>query len=185
MRSMRAALAYDELSKPLVLGMKHGARKDGISVYANWMVEAAGNPDDCALVVPVPLHWTRLWSRGYNQAAWLADAIARKTGQTFAPECLVRKRRTPTQNGLSFSGRARNVEGAFVVKGNVTGKTILLVDDVYTTGATLNTCAKVLLRAGAAHVDGVALARVVRGSTVDVPDTFASDGPSLLDEDNA
>jgi ComF family protein len=187
-RFMRAALAYDELSKPLILGMKHGARKDGIAVYANWMVEAVAKSDEIDMVVPIPLHWTRLWSRGYNQAAWLAAAISRQKGLAYAPQCMIRKRRTPTQNGLSFSGRARNVSGAFEVIGDVTGKTILLVDDVFTTGATINACAKALLRAGAAHVDGVALARVVRGSHVDVPDEVPeftlNTKPALLNDDN-
>jgi ComF family protein len=190
-RFMRAALAYDDLSKPLVLGMKHGARKDGVNVFATWMVEAAPFVRDADMIIPVPLHWTRLWSRGYNQAGWLAQAIARRTGKPYAPLALLRKRRTPSQNGLSSLGRARNVEGAFHVAGDVTDKHILLVDDVYTTGATINACAKALMRAGAASVDGVAMARVVRPSQVDVPDAFESGvalegiGPSLLDENDA
>ena len=186
-RFMRAALVYDDLSKPLILGMKHGARKDGVRVYANWMVEAAPFASKADLIVPVPLHWTRLWARGYNQAGWLAQAIALRLGKPYAPLALVRKRRTPSQNGLSSLGRARNVDGAFAVNGDIIGKHILLVDDVYTTGATVNACTKALLRAGAAIVDGVAMARVVRPTQIDVPDALEehsiSDkvGPSLLD----
>ena len=183
-RTMRAALAYDDISKPMVLGMKHGARKDGVAVFANWMVEAVAFAQDADVVIPVPLHWTRLWARGYNQAGWLAQAIATRLGKPFAPLTLLRKRRTPSQNGLSSLGRARNVEGAFVVAQNIRGKRILLVDDVYTTGATINACAKVLLRAGAFDVDGVALARVVRPTHIDVPDAFTGTGPSLLDDPN-
>ncbi len=182
-RYMRAALAYDDLSKPLVLGMKHGARKDGLKVYANWMIEAAPFGWTADVIVPVPLHWTRLWTRGYNQAAWLANAFSKQSNRPFAPQCLIRTKATPTQNGLSFSGRARNVAGVFRANGAVAGKTILLVDDVYTTGATMNACAKALLRAGAAYVDGVALARVVRASSVDVPAEYSGKGPSLLDND--
>jgi ComF family protein len=181
-QSMRAALAYDDVSKALVLGMKHGARKDGVKVYANWMAEAAPFARQADMIVPVPLHWTRLWSRGYNQAGWLAQALAEHIDKPFSPLSLIRKRRTPSQNGLSASGRARNVEGAFHVGHDVTGKIILLVDDVYTTGATINACAKALLRAGALRVDGVALARVVRPTNIDVPDEFSGSGPSLLDE---
>jgi ComF family protein len=182
--AMRAALAYDDVSKQLVLNMKHGARKDGVKVFANWMMEAAPFAKQADLIVPVPLHWTRLWTRGYNQAAWLALAVARVAGGSYAPLVLHRKRRTPSQNGLSAIGRARNVEGAFVVGQNVAGKSILLVDDVYTTGATINACARTLLRAGAARVDGVALARVVRPSQVEVPDAIEAKEPSLLDEDD-
>jgi ComF family protein len=181
---MRTAVAYDDVSKPLVLGMKHGARKDGVKVFANWMAEAAPFSRDADMIIPVPLHWTRLWARGYNQAGWLASALATRIAKPYAPLTLLRKRRTPSQNGLSASGRARNVQGAFHVSHNVVGKTILLVDDVYTTGATINACAKALLRAGALRVDGVALARVVRPSSVDVPDEYSGKGPSLLDDND-
>jgi ComF family protein len=188
-RYMRAALAYDDMSKPMVLGMKHGARKDGVAVFANWMVEAATHACEADLIVPVPLHWTRLWARGYNQAGWLAQAIARHLNKPYGPLAIVRKRRTPSQNGLSFAGRTRNVAGAFAVAQDVSGKHILLVDDVYTTGATLNACAKALLRAGAISVDGVALARVVKPTHIEVPDAFegvdglGTTGPSLLKDD--
>jgi ComF family protein len=185
---MRAALAYDDISKPMVLAMKHAARKDGVKVFANWMVEAAPFVRQADVIVPVPLHWTRLWSRGYNQAGWLAQAITQQIGGQYRPQCLIRKKRTTTQNGLSRVGRARNVEGAFAVGQDIVGKRVLIVDDVYTTGATINACAKVLLRAGAVQVDGVALARVVRPSSVDVPDAFnataAGLAPSLLDDGN-
>jgi ComF family protein len=183
--AMRAALAYDDVSKALVLNMKHGGRKDGLEVFANWMTEAAPFARAADVVMPVPLHWTRLWGRGYNQAAWLATAIARRINRPYAPLALLRRRRTPSQNGLSARGRARNVEGAFDVVGDVKGKTILLVDDVFTTGATINACARALVRAGAAQVNGVALARVVRPTFIDVADDFDGAGPSLLkDEGN-
>ena len=184
-RSMRAALAYDDISKPMVLGMKHGARKDGVAVFAAWMVEAAEFSGEADLILPVPLHWTRLWTRGYNQAGWLGQAIAWRLKKPYQPLTLLRKKRTPSQNGLSSSGRARNVDGAFAVAQDVVGKRILLVDDVYTTGATINACTKALLKAGAASVDGVALARVVRPTQIEVPDAFEGSGPTLLDDENA
>ncbi len=183
-RYMRGALVYDDISKPLILGLKHGGRKDGVAVYANWMIEAAPFAHEADIVVPVPLHWTRLFSRGYNQAAWLAQAIAKKLGKPYAPLILLRKRATPSQNGLSFVGRARNVEGAFGVGARVAGKQVLLVDDVYTTGATFNACTKALLRAGASVVDGVAMARVVRPTQIEVPDAFEGTGPKLLSDEH-
>jgi ComF family protein len=153
-----------------------------VKVFANWMREAAPFAKDADLIAPVPLHWTRLWTRGYNQAGWLALAIANGLAKPYAPLALIRKRRTPSQNGLSASGRSRNVEGAFSVGQDVAGKTVLLVDDVYTTGATLNACAKALLKAGAARVDGVALARVIKPTQVEIPNETGSLRPSLLDE---
>jgi ComF family protein len=184
-RYMRGALAYDDLSRPLILGLKHGGRKDGVGVYANWMIEAAPFAREADVIVPIPLHWTRLFSRGYNQAAWLARAIATKLEKPYAPLTLLRKRATPSQNGLSFVGRARNVEGAFRTGADVAGKHILLVDDVYTTGATFNACTKALLRAGASVVDGVAMARVVRPTQIEVPDAFEGTGPKLLSDAHA
>jgi ComF family protein len=178
---MRAALAYDDLSKPMVLAMKHAGRKDGVGVFAAWMLEAAPFVRSAHQIMPVPLHWTRLWTRGYNQAAWLAQAVAARSHVTFAPQGLVRKRRTPSQNGLSRAGRARNVAGAFAVTRDVKGQHIVLVDDVFTTGATLYACAKALLRAGAVQVDGVTLTRVVRPSPVELPDDPILSGPSLLE----
>lgn len=168
-RRARAALAYDDLSKPLVLSLKHAGRKDGLPAFASWMLEAAPDAREMDLIAPVPLHWTRLVTRGFNQSAWLASALARRTGADYAADLLLRKRRTPSQNGLSATGRARNVRGAFVARRPVTGLKVLLVDDVYTTGATVGACARALLRAGAAAVDVVALARVVKPRVVEMP----------------
>ena len=177
----RAALAYDDLSKPLVLNLKHGGRKDGLRAFAAWMLEAAPFIAEADQILPVPLHWTRLWQRGYNQAGWLAAALAHKVGRPYNPLLLQRKRATPSQNGLSASGRTRNVTGAFQIARKVTGQSFVLVDDVMTTGATLQACTSVLLRAGAARVDCVALARVVRPTKLDVPVEPVGSPQELLD----
>jgi ComF family protein len=161
----RAALAYDETTRPLVLALKHAGRQDGLPAFASWMAEALGAGFATDVVVPVPLHWTRLWSRGFNQSARLAGALAQRLGVAHAPDLLIRTRRTPSQNGLSAAGRARNVRAAFAVDPRralqVSGQRVLLVDDVHTTGATTGACARALRKAGALRVDVVALARVV------------------------
>ncbi|AMS29643.1 MAG TPA: amidophosphoribosyltransferase [Hyphomonadaceae bacterium] len=177
----RAALAYDDLSKPLVLNLKHGGRKDGLRAFAAWMVEAAPFVAEADQILPVPLHWLRLWQRGYNQAGWLAEALARRTGRPYNPLLLRRKRATPSQNGLSASGRKRNVTGAFHIAQPVAGQSFVLVDDVMTTGATLQACTAALLRAGAVRVDCVALARVVRPTKLDVPSEPIGSSQESLD----
>ena len=163
----RAALVYDDLSRPMVLDLKHGGRKDGLPAFANWMAEAAPFAAEADQIVPVPLHWSRLWQRGYNQSAWLAHAFATRVGRRFNPDLVSRKRATPSQNGLSATGRKRNVQGAFVAQAAIKDQSIILVDDVMTTGATLQACTRALLRAGAAHVSCVTLARVVRSAKLD------------------
>jgi ComF family protein len=164
----RAPLAYDDLSRPMVLEMKHAGRQDGLPVFAGWMADAIAplSGHRQALIAPVPSHWTRLAARGYNQAARLAAALARHLNAPSQPDLLVKVRRTGSQKGKTASGRDRNVRGSFAIHpghtGCITGQTVLLVDDVLTTGATLNACARVLKRAGAERVLAVTLARVIR-----------------------
>lgn len=163
----RSALRYDDASRPLILGFKHADRTHAAPAYAAWMARAAGPMlAEADLIVPVPLHWTRLLRRRYNQAALLALALGRIAGKPAVPDALVRLRRTPSQGGLRRLGRFRNVAGVFAVhpgrRARIAGRRVLLVDDVLTTGATVEACVRALRAAGAGAVDVVTLARVVR-----------------------
>jgi ComF family protein len=163
----RAAFRYDDESKGLILAFKHADRTDGAPAFARWLARAGQDlVADAELIAPVPLHWVRLARRRYNQAALLANALSRLSGVPAVPDLLVRRRRTPSQGGLSAVGRRRNVQGAFAVgrrhADKVADRRVLLVDDVLTTGATAAACARALLRSGARAVDVLALAQVVR-----------------------
>lgn len=163
----RAALLYDDGARDLVLAFKHADRTETTMVFAKWMANAGRELLDGAdVIVPVPLHWTRLFQRRYNQAALLAHGLGRLSETKVLADALIRKRKTPSQGRLGRLARARNVQGAFKPnprqRAHLKGKRVLLVDDVYTTGATLRASAKVLKRSGAAGVDVLVLARVVR-----------------------
>ena len=163
----RAVIAYDEASRDPVLAFKHRDRIDAAPAFGIWLARAGAELlDEADLLVPVPLHRTRLLARRYNQAALLAQATAKTCAVPVVPDALVRTRRTPSQGRLSASARRRNVAGAFAVRdGNkelIAGRNVVLVDDVMTTGATAEACTRTLLRAGAATVDVLTLARVVR-----------------------
>jgi ComF family protein len=162
----RAVVAYDDVSKRLMLGYKHADRLHATPAFANWLQRAGQELiEGCDAIAPVPLHWVRLAWRRYNQAAELGRRIASQAGKPFIPDLLRRRRRTPSQGTLSRSARFRNVQGAFTVNprrvGAASGARILLVDDVLTTGATVEECARVLKRSGAAAVDVLTLARVI------------------------
>jgi ComF family protein len=165
----RAAVRYDEIARELVHRLKYGDRLDLAPTMGQWMVRAGREllPDADALV-PVPLHWRRLWARRFNQSAALAGIISDSSGVPVLHEALRRVRATPQQVGLDKTQRAVNVQGAFKVaperRAEIAGRRLILVDDVLTSGATLDTCARALLRAGAAHVDVLVFARVVAGS---------------------
>ena len=165
----RAAVRYDDVARDLVHAFKYGDRLDLAPVMGRWMAKA-GAPllADADALVPVPLHWRRLWARRFNQAAALAKVMAQTTGVPVEVDLLRRTRATPQQVGLARAERARNVEGAFKVpaerRAAVKGRRFVLVDDVLTTGATVDTCARALLRAGARDVDVVVFARVVNPS---------------------
>ncbi|QUS36066.1 ComF family protein [Falsirhodobacter algicola] len=159
----RAALSYGGNGRRLVLALKHGDRHDLIGPAAGWMLRAAAPMLVPGMIVaPVPLHWTRLLRRRFNQSALLSRAIARGAGLVHMPDLLIRPRRTPSQDGRDRQGRFENMTGALRLRrpALVEGRHILLVDDVMTTGATLSAATEVCLDAGAAGVSVVVLARV-------------------------
>jgi ComF family protein len=162
--------AFDDVSRRLVHGLKYRDQLDLSAWMARWM-ERAGSEliADADLVVPVPLHRRRLWWRRFNQSASLAQHIAASAEKPFAVRVLSRVRKTRQQVGLSGRERDRNVRGAFRVaedgKPAISGRRVLLVDDVYTTGATVKAASRALLRGGAEAVDVLVFARVVRGTS--------------------
>jgi ComF family protein len=164
----RALFKYDEQSKGLILGLKHGDRLDHLPGLARWLTRAGDELLRSAdIIVPVPLHRWRLWKRRYNQAALLAEQLSRHSAKPHRPLLLERTRQTPSQGEMpSAKARRRNVLSAFKVpaqmRDQVRGKRILLIDDVFTTGATVDACARALKRAGAAQVDVLTVSRVVR-----------------------
>lgn len=163
----RAVMRYDDASRPLLLGFKHGDRTEAAPPFAAWMARSGAELlAGAEVVAPVPLHWRRLLARRYNQAALLAWPLAAAAGAPAAPDLLLRRRATPSQGRLSRAERQRNVAGAFAVNPRraaaLQGRRLLLVDDVMTTGATVSACARAALRAGAASVDVLVLARAVR-----------------------
>lgn len=161
----RAACIYDDASRDPILKLKHADRLDLAPLFARWLSRAARDLLDTAdAIAPVPLHPARLLSRRYNQSAEIARPLSRLAGIAYLPDALVRRRATETQGGKSGSGRRRNVAGAFEVpasrRAQVAGKQILLIDDVMTTGATAEGCARALKAAGAARVTVAVIARV-------------------------
>jgi len=161
----RAVLRYDKNSRRLVLGLKHGDRTHIATAFGRWMYRAGSEVLASAdLLLPVPLHWTRLFQRRYNQAALLAQAVRAAGGPDVAADWLVRRRRTPVQGHLGPAARERNVRGAFGMRArrSVVGKRVVIIDDVMTTGATVGECASVLKRAGASSVGVLTLARALR-----------------------
>jgi ComF family protein len=161
----RAACFYDEASRDLILKLKHADRTDLAALFARWIGRAAADVlADAEAVVPVPLHRWRLLRRRYNQAAEIARPLARTAGLAFFPDALARLRATETQGGKSGDARRRNVAAAFAVPPawhrRIEGRRLVLVDDVLTTGATAEGCARALKAAGAARVDVAVIARV-------------------------
>lgn len=162
--SARAALVYNEASKRLVLGFKRAERTQGLGTLARWLARAGHNAlRGTDVIVPVPLHRKRLFARRFNQAALLAKALAEGTGVALDVLTLERARNTPSQGGKGAVKRAQNVRGAFRVRGKkpYRGRSVVLVDDVLTTGATADACARALKKAGAERVTALTLARVV------------------------
>jgi ComF family protein len=161
----RAAVAYDDLSRGLAIRLKYGRKVAIARTMARYMAPLVGSSTDL-LLVPVPLHRTRLWQRGFNQSALVARELSRRLKVPANPVALRRSRRTPPLKGMSPLQRRKTVAGAFHVadKAAVAGKTVILIDDVLTTGSTAEACARTLQRAGAARVELITRARVVRPS---------------------
>ena len=165
-RARAARVPYDDIASALVHALKYGDRLDLAPTMGRWMARAGRElTDDADALVPVPLHWRRLWTRRFNQAAALARAIAKSSRVPVLDDALKRLRATPQQVGLKRAERATNVQGAFQVPDErsaaVAGRRLVLIDDVLTSGATADACARALLRAGAARVDVLVFARVV------------------------
>src|SRR5205807_9063256 len=164
----RAAVRYDEIARTLVHALKYGDRLDLAPMMGRWMARAGRQLlAEADALVPVPLHWRRQWSRRFNQSALLAHIIANASGRMVSHRALKRVKATPQQVGLDKSERSQNVQGAFRVpaagRAEVAGRRLLLIDDVLTSGATVDACARALLRAGATSVDVLVFARVVAG----------------------
>ena len=161
----RAACLYDDASRELILQLKHADRTELANLFSLWLARAAGPlVTDAQAVTPVPLSRLKLFRRRYNQAAEMARPLARRFAAPYRPDLLARVK-DATQAGKSASGRRRGVQGAFVVPASrrklVEGRRILLVDDVMTTGATAEACARALKKAGASAVDLLVIARVM------------------------
>ncbi len=162
----RAAVAYGELARGVAIRLKYERKVALARTMARYMAPLVEAERSDALLVPVPLHRSRIWSRGFNQSAIVARELSRLTGLPAAAGALTRTKRTPPLKGMSPLQRRRAVAGAFKVSESdtVRGRTVVLVDDVLTTGSTANACARALKRAGAARVELVSWARVVRPS---------------------
>ena len=161
----RAALSYRDGGRRIVLALKHGDRLDLAAPAARWMRAAAGeNLRPGSVIVPVPVHWSRLLTRRYNQAAELGRHLANQTGHAHFPDALIRVRRTARQDGMTVEERRRNMDGAIRINPkrveDLRSKPICLVDDVMTSGATLAAGATALRAAGVDHVFVLLLARV-------------------------
>lgn len=165
-----SVLRYDDASKKPILALKRADRHDLVPAFSRWL-ERAGREllAEADILIPVPLHRRRLWQRRYNQAALLAHSLARRAAKPSDPLALIRIKPTPSQGEMpSAKARRRNVRGAFRVArpDAVKDRTVLLVDDVFTTGATVSACARALKRAGARKVLVLTIARVVRAANI-------------------
>jgi len=165
----RAVFVYDDVSRDLVLSFKHADQTQSAPGYGKWLARAGADLlTDADLLIPVPLHRRRLFARRYNQAALLVHALAKETGRRAAPDALIRVKKTQPHIDMGRMARQQNVAGAFRVHPKwaeaLEGARVVLVDDVFTTGATVSSCARVLRAAGAARIDVLTLSRVMTGT---------------------
>lgn len=156
-------MSYGPIAKTVALRLKYAGRAAFAETAARLMLRLM--PADADLLIPVPLHRWRLWGRGYNQAALIADALARLSACDVRRDLLLRVRATPVLRGLGRRGRERAVAGSFALddgaRAVLKGRRIVLVDDVFTSGATTRACTRLLLRGGAARVTVLCWARVI------------------------
>jgi len=162
---LRTVVLYDELARKLVASIKYADRSDLAPWIADWMrVAGAELVENADFIIPVPLHRARLRTRRFNQAAEISRRIAKTSGRKYLPEGLLRRRATRQQVGLTQPQRERNVSGAFSVpaemQARLQGKRVLIVDDVYTTGATAKAATRALKRGGVKAVDVLVFAKV-------------------------
>ncbi len=164
---IRAAVAYSDISSKVAVRLKHGRKIALAKLIADQLARHMDEDASNAILVPVPLHRSRLWSRGYNQSALIAHALSKNHGIRHIPDLLIRTRKTPMLRGLSGKERAKTVSGVFAVhekwRATVADAQIILVDDVYTSGATASACVKTLKKAGAKSVMIYCWARVLPG----------------------
>jgi len=164
--SAAAAVAYGDIARAAVLRLKYGGRPGMARMMARQMARHTARLPAHAILAAVPLHRRRLWSRGYNQALLIARALGKASGHPVSPDLLVRTRATPVLRGLGRKARAKAVAGAFAVPARhrpaLKGRAVILIDDVFTSGATAEACARALKRAGAASVHLLCWARVLR-----------------------
>jgi ComF family protein len=174
--SARAVLAYGDVARTVALRLKYGRRIGLARLVAAHMARHLPVTEASPLIVPVPLHRWRLWWRGFNQAALIADHLGRRTGIAVDKDVLVRTRRTRPLRGMTPRERARTVRGAFAlaVRDGVKGRAVILIDDIHTSGATAAACARVLRRGGASSVHLLCWARVL-------PDEALSDDSGAAD----
>lgn len=163
----RSAVVYDDYSRNIILRFKHADQMHVVDSFMPWLMRAgAESLAEADMIVPVPLHRWRILRRRYNQSALLAQRLAKLTAKPYEPDVLQRVRATPIQGHLSGKQRHQNVKHAFALRKGaadlIDGKTVLLIDDVYTSGATIKECTKLLLKSGAGRVDVLTIARVVR-----------------------
>ncbi|MCK5518175.1 MAG: ComF family protein [Alphaproteobacteria bacterium] len=163
----RSAVTYNEASRKVILAFKYGDRLHSVHTFTPWLIRTGIDLIEQAdFIVPVPLHRLRLRERQFNQSALLAQEIAARTAKPHIPDALLRTRYTVPQQGLSAKERDKNVRGAFAIKKSylktLKGKNVLLIDDVFTSGATLNECSRILKSAGATGINVLTIARVTK-----------------------
>lgn len=164
---VRSAVKYNDTSRDLILGFKHGDQLHTVKTFTPWLMRAGAELlEEADLLIPVPLHRWRLWRRRYNQSALIAHSLSQASNVPVLVDGLERTRATLTQGYMKAAERHKNVKHAFAMNpkhaSDIKDKAVLLIDDVFTTGATVKECTKTLLAAGAKSVDVLTIARTVR-----------------------